>query len=48
MFTVELNIYQRLLVSSICKKYYVIRFPTLFGDRQNKLLGFVDKVIKFN
>ena len=33
-------------VSSICKKYYVIRFPTLFGDRSNKLLGFVDKVIK--
>ena len=32
-------------VSSICKKYYVIRFPTLFGDRSNKL-GFVDKVIK--
>lgn len=32
-------------VSSICKKYYIIRFPTLFGDRKNKLLGFVDKVI---
>ena len=34
-----------ILVSSICEKYYVIRFPTLFGERQNKLLGFVDKVI---
>ena len=32
-------------MSSICEKYYVIRFPTLFGERQNKLLGFVDKVI---
>jgi len=33
-------------VSSICKKYYIIRFPTLFGDRSNKLSGFVDKVVK--
>lgn len=32
-------------VSSICKKYYIIRFPTLFGDRKNNLLGFVDKVV---
>jgi len=32
-------------VKSICKKYYIIRFPTLFGNRRNKLLGFVDKVI---
>ena len=32
-------------VKSICKKYYVIRFPTLFGSRNNKLMGFVDKVI---
>lgn len=33
-----------LFVSSICEKYYIIRFPTLFGQRNNKLLGFVDKV----
>ena len=32
-------------VKSICKKYYIIRFPTLFGERKNNLLGFVDKVI---
>ncbi len=32
-------------VESICKKHYIIRFPTLFGDRKNNLLGFVDKVI---
>ncbi len=34
-----------IFVSSICKKYYILRFPTLYGQRQNKLLGFVDKVI---
>ena len=33
-----------LFVSSICKKYYVIRFPTLFGKRKNNQKGFVDKV----
>ncbi len=32
-------------VSSICTKYYIIRFPTLFGERNNGLYGFVDKVI---
>ena len=32
-------------MKSICKKYYIIRFPTLFGERKNNLLGFVDKVI---
>lgn len=32
-------------VKSICNKYYIIRFPTLFGERKNNLLGFVDKVI---
>jgi dTDP-4-dehydrorhamnose reductase len=32
-------------VKSICKKHYIIRFPTLFGERKNNLLGFVDKVI---
>ena len=38
-------------VSSICKKYFIIRFPTLYGQRNNSLKGFVDKVIdslKFN
>lgn len=33
-----------IFVSSICKKYYIIRFPTLFGMRKNNLGGFVDKV----
>jgi len=33
-----------LFVSSICKKYYIIRFPTLFGKRSNNQKGFVDKV----
>jgi len=32
-------------VSSICKKYYILRFPTLYGARKNSLKGFVDKVI---
>lgn len=34
-----------LFVSSICKKYYILRFPTLYGKRENKLKGFIDKVI---
>jgi len=34
-----------LFVSSICNKYYILRFPTLYGKRQNNLKGFVDKVI---
>ncbi len=33
-----------IFVSSICKKFYIIRFPTLFGRRKNNLKGFVDKV----
>ena len=32
-------------VSSICDLHYIIRFPTLYGNRNNQLLGFVDKVI---
>lgn len=32
-------------VASICKSYYILRFPTLYGQRNNKLKGFVDKVI---
>jgi len=31
-------------VKNICKNYYIIRLPTLFGKRRNKSLGFVDKV----
>lgn len=34
-----------LFVENICKKYYIIRFPTLFGNRNNNLLGFVDKTL---
>lgn len=34
-----------ILVSSICYKHYIVRFPTLFGERNNNLSGFVDKVI---
>lgn len=33
-------------VQSICIKYYVFRFPTMYGERNNNLYGFVDKVIK--
>lgn len=33
------------LVSAICTKYYIARFPTLFGPRRNQGSGFVDKVI---
>ena len=32
-------------VASICKSYYILRFPTLYGQRNNKLKGFVDKII---
>jgi dTDP-4-dehydrorhamnose reductase len=28
-------------------KHYVVRFPTMFGSRRNKSLGFVDKMIGF-
>lgn len=30
----------------LCKRHYIIRFPTLFGPRKNKSLGFVDKVFE--
>ncbi|MBI4232773.1 NAD(P)-dependent oxidoreductase [Candidatus Peregrinibacteria bacterium] len=33
------------IVESICSKYYTIRFPTMFGKRRNKSLGFVDKML---
>lgn len=35
-----------LFVQSICKRYYIIRFPTLYGPRRNTKLGIVDKFIK--
>lgn len=46
-----LNIYgaskyaAELLAKNICRKHYVVRFPTLFGSRCNESLGFVDKVL---
>ncbi len=30
---------------SICPKFYIFRFPTMYGKRKNNLPGFVDKVI---
>ena len=30
---------------NLCKKHYILRFPTMFGVRRNKNPGFVDKVI---
>ena len=47
-----LNIYSsskylaEILTINLCKRYYVVRFPTMFGVRRNKNLGFVDKVIE--
>lgn len=35
-----------LFVSSICNKYYIIRFPTLYGKRSNNIKNFVDMVIE--
>lgn len=29
-----------------CAKHYIIRFPTMFGERRNHALGFVDKIIE--
>ena len=34
-----------LFVSSICKKYYIVRFPTLYGKRSNTTKNFIDLVI---
>ena len=31
--------------SSICKKFYIVRFPTMYGKRRNKVKGFVDKML---
>lgn len=33
-------------VRNICKKYYIIRLPMLFGKRRNKPARFVDRVIE--
>jgi len=47
-----INIYgaQKLIAESAvrhnCKKHYITRFPTMFGPRRNKSLGFVDKMIQ--
>ena len=35
-----------LFAENICEKHYVVRFPTMFGPRKNKNLGFVDKMIE--
>jgi dTDP-4-dehydrorhamnose reductase len=32
--------------ANICKRHYVVRFPTLFGDRRNAQVGFFDKVLR--
>lgn len=47
-----LNIYSsskylaEVLTINSCQKYYIVRFPTMFGARRNKNPGFVDKVIE--
>ncbi len=35
------------LVSNVCAKYYIFRVPTMFGERRNDAMGFVDKMIEF-
>ena len=35
-----------ILTSNLCPKYYVVRFPTMYGRRRNRSLGFVDKMVK--
>lgn len=32
-------------VKNICEKYYIFRFPLLFGNRRNNSVGFVDKIL---
>ena len=47
-----LNVYgiskyaSEILTTNICQKLYIIRFPTLYGNRRNKSKGFVDKMIE--
>lgn len=47
-----LNIYSgskymaELFAQGLCRKYYVVRLPTMFGPRRNQKFGFVDKVLK--
>ena len=36
-----------LFVEAICDKYYIIRFPTLYGPRTNEKRGIVDKFIQW-
>ena len=31
---------------NLCRRHYVVRFPTIFGKRRNNTPGFVDKVIQ--
>ncbi|TRZ76453.1 MAG: NAD(P)-dependent oxidoreductase [Deltaproteobacteria bacterium] len=33
------------IAATYCTKHYIPRFPTLYGPRRNKSMGFVDKVI---
>lgn len=35
-----------LFTNDNCEKRYIVRFPTMFGPRENSSLGFVDKVLK--
>lgn len=35
-----------IFATNLCEKHYVVRFPTMFGIRRNKKLGFVDKVVE--
>ena len=35
-----------LFTENNCGKYYIVRFPTMFGPRRNENLGFFDKVLK--
>ena len=34
-----------LFAANLCQKYYVVRFPTMFGPRRNQKGGFVDKML---
>ncbi|WP_345993124.1 NAD(P)-dependent oxidoreductase [Sulfurimonas sp. HSL-1716] len=34
-------------VESICDKFYIVRVPTMFGNRENNKKGFTDKVLEW-
>ncbi len=34
-----------ILVQKRCKKHYIVRVPTMFGERRNNSIGFVDKML---